>query len=89
MRKHLLIYEGFPKVAQSVNSRRWGDRREELPAGKRALVVRGVQEFRSSGVAGGKNRNRSPGPSFSETAVFSESQVTGVGRNQSEHARRF
>jgi hypothetical protein len=47
MRKHLLIYEGFPKVAQSVNSRRWGDRREELPAGKRALVVRGVQEFRS------------------------------------------
>jgi hypothetical protein len=45
MRKHLLIYEGFPGVAQSMNSRRWGERREELPAGKRALVVRGVQEL--------------------------------------------
>ncbi|MEY2615803.1 MAG: hypothetical protein QOH78_1576 [Verrucomicrobiota bacterium] len=48
MRKHLVIYEGFPRVAQSVNLRRRGQARVKVVGEYRVRrMAENLQEFRS------------------------------------------
>jgi hypothetical protein len=66
MRKHLLIYEGFSRGVQSVNSRRCGQPRLKVVVRE----VAGVQELQE--LQNEKSESFPRALSFSEIAVFSE-----------------